>query len=318
MEHERSFDLFGSRVRILVGDPTAGDTDPRLACMRIEAMLRHLHRDLTRFDSASDLSALNQDPGPTVRVGPPVAMLVRAGVRAAAASDGLVDFTVLGSIEDAGYRRSRIGVAPVPLAEALASAPARRPAAAEGTEAWRSFNVDRADQSVSRPPGVRIDGGGLVKGMAADLAALQLGGFSTFAVDCGGDLAIGGTAELPRRIDLDNPLRPHDGGISFEMVEGGVATSGLANRIWSGPDGCAHHLINPATGAPAWTGVVQATALGRNSSEAETLAKSALLAGPDEGRCMLEAQGGILVLDSGEADVVGDLVNLRLPSRVRP
>ena len=211
---------------------------------------------------------------------------------------------------------SRIGVAPTPLAEALVSAPARRPAAAATSAAWRSFRVDRADASVSRPPGVRIDSGGLAKGMAADLAALQLRGFSSFAIDCGGDLAIGGTAGLARRIGLDNPLRPR-GGVSFEIVEGGVATSGLANRIWSGLDGPAHHLIDPAAGTPAWTGVVQATALGRNASEAETLAKSALLSGPDKGRSLLAAQGGVLVLDSGEVDVVGDLANLRLPAKVR-
>ena len=315
-EHERAFDLFGSRVRILVGVPTTGNSDPRLACMRIEAMLRRMHRDLTRFDYASGLSALNRDPGETVRVGPSVAMLVRAGVRAADASGGLVDFTVLDSIEDAGYGSSRIGVAPAPLAEALASAPVRRPAAAAAAEAWRSFRVDRVDGSVSRPPGVRIDGGGIAKGMAADLAALQLGSFSTFAVDCGGDLTIGGTAGQPRRIELANPLRPH-AGISFEAVKGGVATSGLANRIWSGPGGYAHHLIDPATGAPAWTGVVQATAIGRNASEAETLAKSALLSGAEGGRSLLAAQSGIIVLDSGEVEVAGDLLNLRLMEEVR-
>ena len=309
-EHERTFDLFGSRVRLLVGVPTSGNPDPRLACMRIEAMLRHLHRDLTRFDPASAISELNRDPGETVRVGPSVALLVRAGIRAAEGSNGLVDFTMLGSIENAGYGASRIGLAPAPLAEALASAPARRPAAPGTDGVWKDLRVDRADETVSRPPGVGIDSGGIAKGMAADLAALQLEGYSSFAVDCGGDLAIGGTAGLPRRIDLGNPLRPRSG-MSIEIEDGGIATSGLSNRIWSGPDGYSHHLIDPATGKPAWTGVVQATALGCNASEAETLAKAALLSGPEEGRSLLEPRGGILILDSGEALVVGDLANFQ-------
>ena len=309
-EHERTFDLFGSRVRLLVGAPTSGGNDPRLACMRIEAMLRHLHRDLTRFDSTSPLSGLNRDSDETVPVGSSVAMLVRAGVRAADISDGLVDFTMLGPVEAAGYGASRIGVVPARLADALASAPARRPAGPAPAEAWKGFRINRADETVSRPPGVRIDSGGIAKGMAADLAALQLEDYSSFAVDCGGDLAIGGAASLPRRIDLSNPLRPQDG-ICFEIVQGGVATSGLSNRIWSGPSGHAHHLIDPATGEPAWTGVVQATALGRSASEAETLAKAALLSGPGKGRSLLEPRGGILILDSGEILVVGDSLNVQ-------
>jgi len=59
------------------------------------------------------------------------------------------------------------------------------------------------------------------------------------------------------------------------------------------------HLLDPATGEPAWTGVVSATALAPTGAEAEALAKAALLAGPDAGRALLERRGGVLVLDDG-------------------
>ena len=65
------------------------------------------------------------------------------------------------------------------------------------------------------------------------------------------------------------------------VAGGAVATSGLRTRIWRTAGGYAHHLIDPARGKPAWTGVIQATALAPTALEAETLAKTALLRGPD-------------------------------------
>ena len=68
----------------------------------------------------------------------------------------------------------------------------------------------------------------------------------------------------------------------FELSRRAVATSGIGRRSWLGPDGRpAHHLLDPATGRPAFTGVVQATALAPTAVEAEWRAKAAVLAGPD-------------------------------------
>ena len=84
---------------------------------------------------------------------------------------------------------------------------------------------------------------------------------------------------------------------------GAVATSGLNVRIWRDADGrFAHHLIDPATGEPAWTGLVGATALGDSAVEAETLAKAALLSGPAGGREVLAEHGGMLVHDDGRVE----------------
>jgi FAD:protein FMN transferase len=65
-------------------------------------------------------------------------------------------------------------------------------------------------------------------------------------------------------------------------------------------------LIDPARGTPAWTGVIQATALAPTALEAETLAKTALLRGTHAGREVLEPYGGALVLDDGQLVLAGD------------
>src|SRR6185436_8461318 len=110
------------------------------------------------------------------------------------------------------------------------------------------------DGTVTRPRGLRFDSGGIVKGLAADIGALALARFSSFAVDCGGDLRIGGVDRLARQVKIEDPFG--FGTVAqFVLNEGAVATTGLNRRIWHADGGYAHHLIDPATEKPAWTGL---------------------------------------------------------------
>jgi thiamine biosynthesis lipoprotein len=205
-----------------------------------------------------------------------------------------------------------------PLAEALAAAPARRPARPRPDRRWSRVEVDEDRGEIVRPPGLRLDSGGVGKGLAADLLAERLREYPRFLVDCGGDIRIGG-AEAPAnpyRVFVENPLsgrRPH----LLALGAGGVATSGLNVRLWRDAEGrFAHHLLDPATGRPAWTGLIGATALAATALEAETLSKAALLAGPGGGRELLAERGGLLVHDSGRVEPVGALARsarIRLP-----
>jgi FAD:protein FMN transferase len=86
----------------------------------------------------------------------------------------------------------------------------------------------------------------------------------------------------------------------LELDDDAVATSGIDKRIWWGPGRRpAHHLLDPATGRPAWTGVLSATAKAPTATLAEALAKAAILAGPNAGRAVLSKHGGLLVTDQG-------------------
>ena len=145
---------------------------------------------------------------------------------------------------------------------------------------------------------MKLDSGGLAKGLFADVIAAELAEHAFFAVDCAGDLAIGGAAGLPRPVAVESPF---DGSVlhTFAISAGGVATSGIGRRSWLDERGRpAHHLLDPATGRPAFTGVVQATALAPSALEAEVYAKAAVLSGPVGARRWL-SHGGLVVLDDG-------------------
>ena len=232
-----------------------------IAAVEVEGFLRGLHRRLTRFEPDSDLSILNADPSPQCSVSPLLALALRAGLWSSAElTDGLVDPTLIDQLERAGYAESRVGVEPAPLRDALAGAPQRRAARPHQSSRWREFIVDQQAGVVQRPPGVRFDTGGSGKGLAADLASGRLAKYTTHAVDAGGDIRIGGSAPVPRLVEIDNPLGDEPA-FEFELAAGAVASSGLASRVWHHGDSYAHHLIDPSTGEPAWTGVIQASAL---------------------------------------------------------
>jgi thiamine biosynthesis lipoprotein len=299
--HEATFECMGTRVRLLCPD-RAGVDDAR-------AWLASFDARLSRFRPRSELSALNRDPRPAVPASPLLRAAIGAGIWAAQRTGGLIDPTVLPALRRAGYARSLAGVTPASLRAALAAAPARRPARPDPGSAWPSVRVDDRAGLVRRPPGVELDTGGTGKGLAADAVASRLGARDRFAIDCGGDLRIGGeSAERdPFEVEVVHPFTG-EAVTRVWLGPAAIATSGIDSRLWRRADGSfAHHLIDPASGEPAWTGVVSVTALAPTALEAETLAKLALLSGPNGAREVLGAHGGLLVHDDGEVELAGAL-----------
>jgi thiamine biosynthesis lipoprotein len=273
------------------------------------ALFAEIERRLTRFEPTSDLSRLNADPRACVPATPLLRAAVSAALRAARLSGGLVDPTVLDAMRRVGYVDSRAHVAPAALLSRMDSAPPRRPAHPDPAGRWRAIEVDHAAGVIHRSPGLELDLGGSAKGWAADLVAKRLGRHGRCAVDCGGDLRIVAGRKARREAAWEVRVRhPLTGGTAhtLHVREGGVATSGIDARLWVGPRGAlAHHLIDPATGGPAWTGLLTVTALAPTALEAEALAKAALLSGPAGGRRLLAGRsGGVLVHDDGTVEPV--------------
>lgn len=335
-EHHATFACFGGTCGVhLSGDGPLGPAPEAVEAVRRQLLV--WHEELSRFLPGSELSRLNADPARTVAVSPVLARLARATVDAARASGGLVDATFTDELRDAGYAEHLDGPG-LELADALATAPARRSAGADPRRRWATIEVGvgagagagvgvgagagtgtgvgcgtgvsgsagpdtDAAPTVTRPPGVTIDSGGLAKGLFADLIAERLAGYERFVVDCCGDLRLGGVRGASREVRIARP----GGGVAhtFLRAAGAVATSSIARRSWRGPDGRpAHHLLDPATGRPAFTGVVQASALAPTALEAEWRSKAALLAGPRTAARHL-AHGGVVVLDDGSVRVTG-------------
>jgi thiamine biosynthesis lipoprotein len=311
------FPCFGGTCEVRV----AGEHG-RAAAGAARERLLEWHDRFSRFSPDSELSRLNADPREAVPASQTMLALADAVATAGERTGGLVDGTLANEIAAAGYDRTMLrhdivlrrreggGVAIAnhpasarpPLAPALRLAPPRTPAGPSPHARWRAVAANRRRGVVERPPGVAIDGGGLAKGLFADLLADELAEHPGFAVNCAGDLRFAGAEPGSLRV-----ASPFGDAIlhTFALCTGAAATSGITARAWLDASGApAHHLLDPATGRPAFTGVVQATALAPTALEAETRAKAALLSGPDGARGWLEPHGGVVVHDDGTHQVV--------------
>jgi thiamine biosynthesis lipoprotein len=260
------------------------------------------HGQFSRFEPSSELSALNGDQRETVPVSAMMIRFVEAALHAAAITGGLVDPTLVDEIERAGYAEDFAATAIQP-GNLTRRTSEHRPAAPNPAARWREVTVDRRRGTVSRPLGVRLDSGGIAKGLFGDVLAGVLAWHPSFAVEAAGDIRLGGAARLTRQVQITSPFHPDAILHSFELADGSVATSGTTKRCWiDGRGRPAHHLLDPATGEPVFTGIVQSTALAPSGVEAEALAKAALLSGPGAAAGWLP-HGGVLVYEDGTYDV---------------
>ena len=296
IEQRDTFACFGSSCTVIVADERPAQAAAGVAAAR--RRLEGWHEQFSRFLPDSELTRLNEDPAETIAVSPLMRRVVEAGIQAARATGGLVDPTLLTQIERAGYE-SHYEDTGLPLAVALAMAPPRRPGTPSPEANWRLVRTDRRTSSVTRSAGVRIDPGGIAKGVFADELAALLASNDAFVVDCGGDLRLGGCHAPAREVHVASPFE--DAVLQTHTLRsGGVATSGIGKRSWVDADGhVAHHLLDPGTGRPAFTGIVQVTALAPTATEAEMLSKAALLHGPEQAGEVL-VHGGVIVLEDGD------------------
>ncbi|MBJ7355033.1 MAG: FAD:protein FMN transferase [Thermoleophilaceae bacterium] len=301
-----SFNAMGTQVNLRIeGAPPA---QTRRLLRTGKQFIANFDATLSRFKPESELSRINASAAEKIETSPLMSRFVEAANWAAEASDGLVDPTLTPALVRAGYAESRVGATPADLALALEEAPARRAASPNPERPWRAIELDSASRVLQRPAGLTLDSGGTGKGLAADLLvrkwSLTLGLRASYFVDCGGDIAFGPSGNRSGVVNVEDPFR--DRLLPLATSGGAVATTSIRNRIWRVDGGApSHHLIDPASGTPAWTGVTAVTALAPSALIAETFAKVAFLRGPDGARDVLASgNGGLIVLDDGSVEYV--------------
>src|SRR3954447_20184112 len=180
-----AFPSMGGEARVRLESRSLDASALERLAQATRARIDAIEAGLSRFRPGSELNALNADPRAAVPVSSLLRETVAAARWAAERSDGLVDATLLGELERHGYQASWDPARRADVDEALAAPPPPPPAGPPprrgpappprrraGPAAWRVADRLRIDEHgrVARPPGVRLDPGGLAKGIAADLA----------------------------------------------------------------------------------------------------------------------------------------------------
>jgi thiamine biosynthesis lipoprotein len=254
-----------SDVELLCGAPDAGR---RLR--RAERWLKAFEARFSRFQPLSELSRLNASAGRPFVASPKLHRLVKAALDGAETHDGLFDPTVLSHLVAAGYDRSFDLVPPI---RKESDAGSRR------HFTWRDVSMDQTTRTITLPEGCGIDLGGIGKGLAVDAMAAILG--TPCLVNGGGDVYAAGAPpdDTAWRVGVADPFASERDLMMLRVVDRGVATSSSLKRRWQIGDAMLHHIIDPRTGRPSDSDVVQATVVAEGACEADQLAKVALIAG---------------------------------------
>lgn len=295
-----TFRSMGTTVE-LIAAPGSDSRAVARAALATERVFAREEARFSRFRPESELSRVNARTGEWVRVSKPFGVLVRRALEASTVTEGRFDPTVLPALKAAGYDRDyREVVGDAELADSGDEdlAAIRREVRdlmlknAAPCGAWRDIELDGDRLKV--PAGAELDFGGIAKGWTVDLAASGLSGLRWAILDAGGDLRIvGATPEEGLDIGVEDPQARGVETLRLRLRSGALATTSVTVRAW-GPG--MHHIIDPATGLPALTPVVQATVWGETCTEAEVWSKAAVLAGPT----ILEQVPASLVMQSGE------------------
>jgi thiamine biosynthesis lipoprotein ApbE len=308
------WEALGSEVVLQVTEPL---WLPRASAILARG-LEELDRACSRFRTDSDLSRVNAlAGGPPVRVAPLLIEALQVALRAAELTDGDVDPTVGAALVLAGYDRDwslleRTGGRPLP--HVAAGRPWTRPPilAARLRSGYRTVELDPRLCTVRVPRGIVLDLGATAKAWAADRAAqaAQAAAGCGVLVSLGGDVATAGRAPAGGwRIHVVDDHR--DGvdapGQTVAIASGGLATSSTAVRRWRRGADAVHHIIDPATGAPArgpWRTVSVAAA---DCTDANIASTAALVRGARAPR-WLEQLGlpARLIAQDGEVLRIGD------------
>jgi thiamine biosynthesis lipoprotein len=256
-----SFRAMGTEIEVLGARDGFADA--------VDAIARRFateERRFSRFRGDSEITRINRRAGRPTTISSTMGTVLRASLDAAQRTEGRFDPTVLHALEATGYDRDFDEILAGARGELHATEPCGR---------WREIALDTG--RVLLPPEVGIDLGGFAKGWTADAAAgdARATGIAWIAVNAGGDLRVEGAAP-PLHVKVEDPEDPSATLVTLEMSTGALATTSVVKRSW-GPD--AHHMIDPRTGRPAATDVLQATAWAPTCADAEVLAKEAVLLG---------------------------------------
>jgi thiamine biosynthesis lipoprotein len=225
---------------VAVTDPAALDA----ALIAVRELVERVDQACSSFRSDSELAALNRAAGTEIEVSPLLLEYLEAGVRAAEVTAGDVDPTVGQALLALGFTGESAGARTTPRFTLQA------------VPGYQAIELNRQSGTARLARGVRVDLGATAKALAADqaAAAARRATGAGVLVSLSGDLSIVGPPPEGGwrvRVTDDHRSDPSVPGQWISLTTGGLASSSTTVRgRGHGPERV-HHMIDPATGAPA-------------------------------------------------------------------
>ena len=234
---------------------TVHDADPGTVLSAMAARVNELESVLSRTREDSDISALNAAGGADTEVSDTAWNLLSAAQEAAEATSGAFDPTIAPVVSAWGFGEAAYRVPGQAELEALLD-----------TVGYSGITLGRGQGETylaALRPEQAVDLGGIAKGYASDCMAdlLLEADVDHGCVNMGGNVLAWGTKEdgSPWRVGVKDPENTASlcGVLSLESAY--AVTSGGYERFFEENGVTYHHIIDPATGYPARSGLVSVT-----------------------------------------------------------
>ena len=263
-----------------VMDLTVQGSGAAQALKDAEAELYRLDALLSRQDSASAVSALNESAGSPVAVEEELYNLLQTAVEYSTLTDGAFAVTV----------------APIMDAWDFTGEHPRVPSRAELDSLLPLVGDERivfGSGTVTLEPGMAVDLGGIAKGYASDRLAelLAADGVSSAMVSLGGNVYVRGTKRDGSlwRVAIEDPndTAAYLGVLSLQ--DRFIITSGGYQRYFEQDGVRYHHILDPKTGHPAASGLQSVSVVSQDDTLADALSTALFVMGLDAGAALYRA-----------------------------
>lgn len=223
-------------------------------------------------DEGSEVFALNHSNGAPVNVSGETGDLLRFALEMAKETEGALEPTIY----------------PVLLSWGFTTGENRVPAKEELELLLKNVGYDRVfmeGNCVTLPDGMQLDFGAVGKGYTGDVLVelFKEKGVKSALLDLGGNIQVIGTRPDGKnwRVGLRNPYGEGYLGV-LKVCDLAVVTSGNYERYFVGGDGKTYgHIIDPAAGYPAESGLVSVTVLAKEGKLCDALSTALFVMGFD-------------------------------------
>ena len=282
-----------------VMDLTVYGTDPaegEALLADAEAEIRHLEGLLSVTDPDSEIYAADHSGGVPVPLSEDTADLVAQALTLCERTGGALDISIYPVVRAWGFTT---GDYRVPEEEELQSL--------LRAVDWTRIRLDGDRLTV--PDGMEIDLGAVAKGYTGDrlMDLFRDRGVTSALVSLGGNIqALGSKPDGSAwRVALQDPDGDGYAGV-VELRDEAAITSGGYERYFEENGVRYWHIIDPADGHPARSGVASATIVGPSGIEGDALSTALFLLGPERAADCWRANDGfdyVLLLEDGTVQI---------------
>lgn len=258
--------------------------DGKAAVAEATNRINALDRLLSVSNEGSEIWAINHSDGP-VTVSEDTAALIEAGLDLWQSTDGALDIAMYPVVRAWGFTTGEYRVVPAEERQELLA-----------LTNLGNLQYDAQTGAVTAPAGMELDLGSLGKGYAGDrvMEIFRAHGIESATISLGGNVHTLGRKPDGSlwRIAVQDPEDQNSMVGILEVENKAVITSGGYERYFEENGQAYWHIMDPATGAPADSGLISATVVGEQGVLCDGLSTALFIMGPDRAADYWRSRGG--------------------------